>query len=89
MKPSPPSPAIFHSVNIKDTQRWQIYRRLQELKIPCHCSTNQPLVVEINSAGAIAQLCSVVKQSTASRSELINRLNKCWRLRSKRRKNKR
>jgi hypothetical protein len=89
MKPSPPSPAIAHTVDIKDTQRWQIYRRLQELEIPCRCSTNQPLVVEINSSSAIAQLCSVVKRSTADRSELIDRLNNCWKLKSRRRKSTR
>lgn len=82
MKPNPPSPAIAHIVDIKDTQRWQIYRRLQELEIPCQCATNQPLQVEINSPLAIAQLTCVVKQLTASRSKLINWLDDCWKLKS-------
>lgn len=82
MKLSPPSPAIAHIVDIKDTQRWQIYRRLQELEIPCRCATNQPLVVEINSSTAIAQLTCVVQQYTAPRSELIDRLENCWNLKS-------
>ena len=89
MKPNPPSPAIAHIVDIKYTERWQIYRRLQELEIPCHCSTNQPLQVEIDSPLAIAQLCSVVELSIAPRSELIDRLENCWKLKSKRRKSKR
>ncbi|MBE9047621.1 hypothetical protein IQ255_24990 [Pleurocapsales cyanobacterium LEGE 10410] len=83
MKLSPPSLAISHIVDIKDTQRWQIYRRLQELDISCRCSTNQPLIVEINSSSAIAQLTYVVRQLTASRSELIDWLNNCWQVESK------
>ena len=89
MKLNPSSPAIAHIVDIKYTERWQIYRRLQELEIPCHCLTNQPLQVEINSPLAIAQLTYVVKQSTAPRSELIDRLENCWKLKSQRRKSKR
>ena len=86
MKLSPPSQPILHSVGIRNTERWSIYHRLQELGIPCQCSTNQPLEVELDNPSAIAQLCSVVKQSTASRSELIDRLDRCWKLKSKRRK---
>lgn len=78
MKPSLPFQPIVHSVGIKDTERWNIYHRLQQLEIPCHCSTNQPLEVELNSPGAIAQLCFVVKQLTAPRNELIEWLNGCW-----------
>jgi hypothetical protein len=81
MKPNPPIGAIVHSVNIKNTERWSVYHRLQELEIPCKCSTNQPLQVELNNPNAIAQLCYVVKQSTASRSELIGWLNQCWKVR--------
>lgn len=86
MKLIPPSQPILHSVGIKNTARWSIYYRLQELEIPCQCSTNQPLKVELNTPNAIAQLCSVVRRSTASRSKLIDRLDRCWKLKSKRRK---
>lgn len=83
MKPSSPSPQIIHVVNIKSMERWSIYHRLQELEIPCQCSTNQPLSVKLNNPKAIAQLCFVVKQSTAPRSELIDWLNHCWKIRSR------
>lgn len=86
MKLSPPSQPILHSVGIRNTERWSIYHRLQELEIPCQCSTNQPLQVELNTPSAIAQLACVVKQFTASRSELVDRLNDCWKLKSKRTK---
>ncbi|PSB08474.1 hypothetical protein C7B62_16665 [Pleurocapsa sp. CCALA 161] len=89
MKLSPTSHPIMHIVTIKNTERWTIYHRLQELEIPCQCSTNQPVQVELNTPNEIAQLCSVFKQSTASRSELIDWLDDCWRIKSKPRKSKR
>lgn len=48
MKSSPPSQPIIHAISIKNTERWSIYRRLQELEIPCQCATNRPLSVELN-----------------------------------------
>ena len=86
MKQNSPNLPIVHTLGINNTERWSIYRRLQELEIPCKCSTNQPLQVELNNPSAIAQLCCVVKQSTASRSELIDWLDECWRIRSRHRK---
>ena len=89
MKPSTSNQPITHSVEIDFNQRWGVYHRLQELGIPCNCFSNQPLQVEIDNPRAIAQLSCVVKQSTASRSELIDWLDNCWKLKSKRRKSKR
>ena len=86
MKSSLPFQPIIHSVGIKSTERWSIYHRLQELEIPCQCSTNKSLQVELDNALAIAQLCSVVRQSTASRRELVNWLDRCWKIRSERKK---
>lgn len=83
MKSGSPFPPFVHAVGIKNTERWSIYRRLQELEIPCRCSTNQPLEVEINRPIAIAQLSCVVKRMTASRSELIDWLDNCWKIKSK------
>lgn len=86
MKSTPSNRPIIHPVGINNTERWSIYKRLQELDIPCICSTNKPLKVQLDHPCAIAQLCAVVQQSTASRSDLINRLDLCWTLKSKRRK---
>ncbi len=58
--------------------RWQVYQRLQSLNIACHCSPDGGVAVEINSPTALAQLSSVVKQLTASRSDLISWLECCW-----------
>ena len=89
MKSSPASQPIVHTLGINNTERWSIYHRLQELEIPCRCSTDLPLEVELDNPSTIAQLCSVVKRSTASRSELIDRLDRCWKIKSKRRKSRR
>lgn len=77
---SPSFPPLIHAVDIRNTERWQIYRRLQELEISCRCSTERPLQVEIDRPLAIVQLTYVVKQLTASRSELIDWLDDCWRV---------
>ena len=86
MKPSPSNQPIIHPLGISNTERWSIYHRLQELGIPCICSTNKPLKVQLDHPNAIAQLCSVVRHSTAPRSELIDLLNDCWEIKSARRK---
>ena len=83
MKPSPLSKPLIHVVDIKNMERWSIYHRLQELKIPCQCSIGRPLQVELDYPSAIAQLCFVVKQLTASRSELIDWLDFCWNMESR------
>ena len=81
MKSRPFNQPLIHAVGIKNTERWSIFHRLQELDIPCICSTDKPLQVQLDTPNAIAQLCSVVKQSTEPRQELINWLNNCWQLR--------
>ncbi|MGD1918276.1 MAG: Asr1405/Asl0597 family protein [Pleurocapsa sp.] len=88
MKSSSISHPILHIVSIQNTERWSIYRRLQELEIPCQCSTDRPLQVELNNPYEIAQLCYVFKQSTASRKEQINWLDNCWKIKSRQRKSK-
>jgi hypothetical protein len=47
--------------------RWQVYRRLQELAIPCECGTNQPLRYQLQDVTAAIQLWSVVRQLTVPR----------------------
>jgi hypothetical protein len=65
-------------VEINWADRWSVYRRLQELQIPCFCRIDRPLQVEIHDPTAAIQLWSVVKQVTASRHELIRWLDDCW-----------
>ncbi|MDY7013855.1 MAG: hypothetical protein SVX43_09720 [Cyanobacteriota bacterium] len=70
-----PPPQI---VELNGSERWKIYHRLQELQVPCRCAMHQPLQVEIHSSTAAIQLWSVVRQSVASRRELIDWLDRCW-----------
>jgi hypothetical protein len=58
--------------------RWEVYRRLQQLSIICHCQYGQPLRVYINDATTAIQFWSVVQQFNASRQERINWLSQCW-----------
>ena len=69
-------------IEISRGDRWQVYRRLQELEIPCQCGTNQPLRYQINDVAGAIQLWSVVKQVSVPRLELASWLESCWRIRS-------
>lgn len=67
-----------HVVSVPRIDRWRIYHRLQELKIPCWCLPDGSLRVEVqNSMGALL-LRSVVQQFVASRQEMVNWLERCW-----------
>ena len=65
-------------VNVGWLDRWTVYQRLQELEIPCFCTTNQPLTVEISNPMALVQLWSVIRHVSASRQEMVAVLEKCW-----------
>lgn len=69
---------IKHLVEVNWADRWQVYQRLKELGIPCSCTANQPLKVEIGSPMAAVQLWSVIRQLTASRQDQIWILEYCW-----------
>jgi hypothetical protein len=70
---------------IQCSERWQIYRRLQELDIHCHCASYKPLKVEIRGAIAASQIWSVTRQFTASRQELIDWMESCWKCKGRKR----
>lgn len=65
-------------VQISRRDRWQVYHRLQELKILCWCPEDGSLRVEINNSTEAALVRSTVWQFIASRSELLNWLQRCW-----------
>jgi hypothetical protein len=68
-------------IEISWGDRWQVYRRLQELEVPCQCRTNQPLYYQIQDVAAAIQLWSVVRQLTVPRRELASWLEHCWQIR--------
>lgn len=63
---------------IQGVQRWNVYHRLQQLEIPCHCRPHHPLQVQIDTPTAAIQLWSVLQQLTANRQSHIQRLQRCW-----------
>lgn len=65
-------------VTIPRDLRSSAYLRLQELSVPCWCSEDGHLRVEINSLVVALQLRSVVQQITAPRRLLVDWLEKCW-----------
>jgi hypothetical protein len=60
--------------------RWQIYRRLQELKIPRKCSTGQRLVVTVDTPTVAIQVWSVTRTQSIDRHQLIDWLDRCFTL---------
>lgn len=80
MNPDISETQVKQIVEINWTDRWQVYKRLQELEISSSCKINQPLTVEIANITDIAQLWSVLRQFTASRQDLISHLQHSWHL---------
>jgi hypothetical protein len=70
----------------KRSDRWDIFHRLQSLDVQCKCSTNEPLLGELHSPTTVAQIWSVLRQFSASRTELIDWLDSCWQQESDRQK---
>lgn len=71
-------PLTIPVLTISRCDRWQACQRLQELDIPCDCRTDGHLHVEIHHPIVLLQLRSVIQQITASRTELITWLERCW-----------
>ena len=65
---------------VKWTCRWDVFHRLQALGIECECSTNEPLLAYLDSPTTAVQIRSVIRQFSASRHELIDWLDSCWRM---------
>lgn len=66
------------TIAIDAIARWDVFRRLQELAIPCECTCGEPLKVSVSTAAAAIQVWSVVKQSTSPREFSIDHLKRCW-----------
>ena len=67
------------ALEIDPIDRWTVFNRLQELSIPCQCSCNQPLCVDIATVASALQVWSVIQQVTQSRGDLVSHLERCWR----------
>ncbi|MEM9089704.1 MAG: Asr1405/Asl0597 family protein [Cyanobacteria bacterium P01_F01_bin.53] len=71
---------MLSGVIVSCDDRWQVYRRLQELNIDCQCSSFQPLKVNLQTPTEALQLWSVVKRISEPRLVLIERLNQSWKV---------
>jgi len=70
--------APITTLHLDGVERWNVFRRLRELSIPCHCSYGHPLEVRVETVAAAIQVWSVVQQCFSPRSTLIDRLERCW-----------
>ncbi|MBW3586763.1 MAG: hypothetical protein KY448_13250 [Cyanobacteria bacterium 0813] len=83
MNPADPELEVCDIVQVSWLDRWQVYKRLQELEIPCWCAVDEPLRAQISTAKQVAQLASVLRQVSAPRDELVQWLDCCWQKNSK------
>jgi hypothetical protein len=65
-------------ISVPQGDRWRVHRRLQELSINAWCPTGGQLQVEVNTHVEAAQVWSVVRQFSASRTTLVVWLERCW-----------
>lgn len=77
-----PNPPLFDQqiIEIARCDRWLLCQRLADLAIPCGFLDDGNVWVTVENFSTALQLRSVVQQLTASRLELIARLEQCWKL---------
>ncbi len=76
----PHSQDLTKVVNISQIDRWFIRHRLQELMINSWCTDNGELLVEVNNFTDAILVHSTVKQFVAPRKELVDWLERCWKM---------
>lgn len=69
---------LIDVISVPRIDRWRVYYRLQELKIPCWCLPDGSLQVEVQTSLGALLLRSVVQQFVAPRQEMVNWLERCW-----------
>ncbi|MGB3137868.1 MAG: Asr1405/Asl0597 family protein [Nodosilinea sp.] len=80
-------PAIAEAeaiIELDRVNRWNVYRRLQELDLTCSCGCDRPLTVAVCTPAAALQVWSVVQSSTAAKQDLVDHLESCWQQRNPR-----
>lgn len=69
-------------VELDRVNRWNVYRRLQELDLVCECGSDRPLAVAIDTPAAALQVWGVVQAITRSKLTLTDHLERCWQQRT-------
>lgn len=77
------NPLTRQVVAIPRGDRWQAYQRLRSLEVPCYCSLQGSLEVEVDTPLAAIQVWSAIGQFTRPRRELAVWLDRCWQLKLK------
>jgi uncharacterized protein YcbX len=67
-------------VELLGPERWTIGDRLRQLEIPVTCTMGQPLRIEVSTAQAAVQCWSVMRSHQASRSQLADWLEDCFKI---------
>ncbi|HEY9831840.1 MAG TPA: Asr1405/Asl0597 family protein [Stenomitos sp.] len=80
LPPSSSNTSVGQIVDVSRILRWQIYHRLQELRIPCWCPADGSLRVEVNDSVSAMLVRSTVQQFVAPRQELVDWLERCWQI---------
>lgn len=77
---SPPisNAVICRVVNISSPTGKLIYERLQELMVPCWSTKDGSVWVEVDNGTTAMLVRSTVQQFVASRQDLVNWLERCW-----------
>ncbi len=73
-----PDAFVSQVAKINRSDRWTVYRRLQELNIPCWCPEDGTLWIEIDRCSHAILLRSTIQQFVSTRSELTDWLERCW-----------
>ena len=73
-----PDAFVSQVAKINRSDRWTVYRRLQELNISCWCPEDGTLWVEIDRCIHAILLRSTIQQFVSTRSELTDWLERCW-----------
>ena len=73
-----PDAIVSQVAKINRSDRWSVYRRLQELNIPCWCPEDGTLWIEIDRCIHAVLLRSTIQQFVSTRSELTDWLERCW-----------
>lgn len=77
-KSTRPDAFVSQVTKVNRSDRWSVYRRLQELKIPCWCPEDGTLWVEIDDCLNAILLRSTIQQFVSNRYELADWLERCW-----------
>ncbi|MGB0561919.1 MAG: Asr1405/Asl0597 family protein [Spirulinaceae cyanobacterium] len=71
---------LILELSLIGSNRWFMYRRLQELDIPCTCQPHRPIRVHCRSVLDAVQCWSIAQRLTQPRYDLAQTLEACWQM---------